>query len=161
MDIPGVAVGEILPKDDRIYEDSKGRPVGIATMTTRITNTNQHAQITPTMTPEDKRILDTLFQRCFDQVGAYLHSNQQATQKKSPDRGLLSYSSNGFTKQRFGKSHRPLSPYTDPIDRNSGSDRYPARFYLPETSQRDTHQVSAVYPTMKLPRPAQQTPDRH
>lgn len=82
MDIPGVAVGEILPKDDRIYEDSKGRPVGIATMIIRITNTRDRPQMAPTMTPEDKRILDTLFQRCFDHVEAYLHSTQQAAKKK-------------------------------------------------------------------------------
>lgn len=87
MDIPGVAVGEILPKDDRIYEDSKGRPVGIATMIIRITNTRERPQMAPTMTPEDKRILDTLFQRCFDHVEAYLHSTQQTAKKKNPDHG--------------------------------------------------------------------------
>ncbi|MGL9720898.1 hypothetical protein [Symbiopectobacterium sp.] len=63
MDIPGVAAGGVSPRDDRIYEDSKGRPVGIAAMLNRITNTLERPKMTPSMTPEDKRMLDTLFKR--------------------------------------------------------------------------------------------------
>lgn len=161
MDIPGIAVGEITPRDDRIYEDSKGRPVGIAAIINRITNTLEHPQGKPPMTPEDKRILDSLFKCCMDHAEAYLHSHRRSTQKKSPHHGLLSYSSNGDTRQRFEKSPRPLSPYTGLADRNSGSDRYPVRFSPPEPSRQDTRQVSAVCPAVKLPLPARQTPDTH
>lgn len=162
MDIPGVAAGGVSPRDDRIYEDSKGRPVGIAAMLNRITNTLERPKMTPSMTPEDKRMLDTLFKRCIGHAEAYLRAQQRSAKKKSPyHHGLLSYSSHIETRQRFGKSPRPLSPYTDPADRNSGSDKYPARFYPPEPSQQDIHQASAVCPAVMPPLPAPQTPDRH
>lgn len=76
MDRLGVAAGEIAPKDDRIYEDSKGRPVGIAAMLNRITNTLERPKVTPSMTPEDKCILDTLFKRCIGHAEAYLRAQR-------------------------------------------------------------------------------------
>lgn len=162
MDIPGVAAGGVSPRDDRIYEDSKGRPVGIAAMFNRITNTLERPKITPSMTPEDKRILDTLFKRCIGHAEAYLRAQRRSDKKKSPyHQGLLSYLSHTEIRQRFGKSPRPLSPYTDPADRNSGSDKYPARFYPPEPSRRDIRRGSAVCPAVTPPPPAPQTPDRH
>lgn len=119
-------------------------------------------QITPSMTPEDKRILDYLFKRCMDHAETCLRSHRRSAKKKSPyHHGLLSYPSSEETRRRFGKSPRPLSPYTDPADRNSGSDRYPARFYPPGPSRRDIRQASAVCPAVKPPPPAQQMPDTH
>lgn len=161
MDVPGVAAGGVFLRDDRIYEDSKGRPVGIAAMLNRITNTLERPKMTPSMTPEDKRMLDTLFKRCISHAEAYLRAQRRTAKKKSPyHQGLLSYASREEVRQRFGKSPRPLSPYTDPADRNSGSDKYPAPFYPPEPSQQDIHQASAVCPAMTLPPPTPQTPDR-
>lgn len=161
MNIPGVVAGSVYPKDDRIYEDSKGRPVGVAARINRITNTLERPETAPSMTPEDKRMLDTLFKRCIGHAEACLRAQRRSDKKKSPyHHGLLSYSSREETRQRFGKSLHPLSPYTDPADRNSGSDKYPARFYPPEPSRRDIRQASAVCRAVTPPPPAQQTPDR-
>lgn len=84
MDIPGVATGGVSPRDDRIYEDSKGRPVGIAAMFNRITNTLERPKMTPSMTPEDKRMLDTLFKRCISHAEAYLRAQRRTAKKRAP-----------------------------------------------------------------------------
>lgn len=61
--------------DDRIYNDSKGRPVGLAGKVNRVTNTVDIPERFPLQTPEDKRHLDTLFNRCFSYAEKYLKSN--------------------------------------------------------------------------------------
>lgn len=161
MDIPGVAASIVYPKDDRIYEDSKGRPVGLAAVLNSVTNTLERPELIPLMTPEDKRMLNTLFERCIDHAETCLRSHRQSAKKKSPyHHGLSSYSSREDIRRRFGKSLRPLSPYTDPADRNSGSDKYPAQIYPPEPSRQDIRQASAVYPAVTPPQPAQRTPNR-
>lgn len=83
MDIPGVAADGVAPRDNRIYENSKGRPVGIAAMFNRITNTLEHSEMTQSMTPEDKRMLDRLFTRCIGHAEAYLRAQRQAAKKRA------------------------------------------------------------------------------
>ncbi len=84
MDIPSVATGAVSPRDDRIYEDSKVRPVGIAAIFNRITNTLERPKMIPSMTPEDKRMLDTLVTRCIGHAEAYLRSQGRTAKKKEP-----------------------------------------------------------------------------
>lgn len=51
--------------DDRIYHDSKGRPVGLAAKVNRVTHSVEKPQIAPLMTPEDKIYFDACFERCL------------------------------------------------------------------------------------------------
>lgn len=58
-------------KDDRLYNDSKARPVGIAAKFNRVTNNVEVSQNIPLMTPEDKMHLNRMFDRCFTNVEKY------------------------------------------------------------------------------------------
>lgn len=60
--------------DDRIYNDSKERPVGVATKINRVTNTVEISKNIPMMTPEDKMELNRLFNRCFAHAKEYIKS---------------------------------------------------------------------------------------
>ncbi|ATW34365.1 MULTISPECIES: hypothetical protein [Candidatus Williamhamiltonella] len=66
---PSTSNQPLLKKDDKVYNDSKGRPVGIATQINKVTNCVTDPKTDPTkippMTPEDKRKMDELFNRCF------------------------------------------------------------------------------------------------
>lgn len=62
-----------VKKDDRIYNDSKARPVGIATKFNRVTNKVEVSQNIPLMTPEDKMHLNRMFDHCFTNVEKYAH----------------------------------------------------------------------------------------
>ncbi|ATW34384.1 hypothetical protein [Candidatus Williamhamiltonella defendens] len=59
-----------LLRDDKVYNDSQERPVGIATQIDKVTNCVTDPKIDstkiPTMTPEDKSKMDELFNRCFN-----------------------------------------------------------------------------------------------
>lgn len=62
--------------DGRIYKDSKGRSVGLAGKVNRVTNTVDVPERFPLQTPEDKRHMDTLFNRCPSQAEKYLQSKK-------------------------------------------------------------------------------------
>lgn len=65
-----------VKKDDRIYHDSKARPVGIAGKFNRVTNKVEVPQNIPLMTPEDKMHLNRMFDRCFTTAEKYAHLNR-------------------------------------------------------------------------------------
>ncbi|WP_395490581.1 hypothetical protein ACG1VR_07465 [Cedecea davisae] len=58
--------------DGRAYNDSKGRPVGVAGIVNRVTNAVDVPKVYPLQTPEDKRQIDMLFNKCFSNTGKYL-----------------------------------------------------------------------------------------
>lgn len=62
--------------DGRIYEDSKGRPVGLAGKVNTVKNTVEIPERFPPQTPEDKRHIDMLFNRCFSHAEKYLQSKR-------------------------------------------------------------------------------------
>ena len=62
--------------DGRVYNDSKGRPVGIAGIVNKVTNTVDVPKKYPLQTSEDKRQLDALFNKCFSNAGKYLQSKK-------------------------------------------------------------------------------------
>lgn len=62
--------------DGRIYEDAKGRPVGLAGKVNRVNNTVDVPKRFPPQTPEDKRHMDMLFERCFSHAEKYLQSKK-------------------------------------------------------------------------------------
>lgn len=57
------SAGSSRVTDDRVYNDSKGRPVGLASRIDRVTGNCEKIdpRNAPTMTPEDKRKLNSLF----------------------------------------------------------------------------------------------------
>lgn len=59
--------------DDRIYNDSKARPVGLAGKFNRVTNKVEVSSNKPLMTPEDKIYLNRMFDRCFSYAEKYTH----------------------------------------------------------------------------------------
>lgn len=54
--------------DDRIYEDSTGRPVGLAGRVNRITNSVEVPQRIPLFTPEDKMKMDLMFNKIINTI---------------------------------------------------------------------------------------------
>ncbi|WP_279050576.1 hypothetical protein [Cedecea davisae] len=62
--------------DGRIYNDSKGRPVGVAGMVNKVTNAVDVPKKYPLQTSEDKRQLDALFNKCFSNAEKYLQSKK-------------------------------------------------------------------------------------
>ena len=62
--------------DGRVYNDSKGRPVGVAGIVNKVTNTVDVPRKYPLQTSEDKRQLDALFNKCFSNAGKYLQSKK-------------------------------------------------------------------------------------
>ncbi|HAU5008731.1 hypothetical protein [Proteus mirabilis] len=62
--------------DGRIYNDSKGRPVGLAGIVNRVKNTVDVPKQFPLQTPEDKIIMDMLFNKCFSHTEKYLQSKK-------------------------------------------------------------------------------------
>ncbi|WP_151260351.1 hypothetical protein [Pantoea ananatis] len=62
--------------DGRIYNDSKGRPVGLAGKVNRVTNTVDLPKQYPPQTPQDKRNMDMLFNKCFSHAEKHLQSKK-------------------------------------------------------------------------------------
>lgn len=67
---------QLTAADGRIYNDSKGRPVGLAGKVNRVTNTVNVPNKFPPQTPEDKRRMDMLFNKCFSHAEKYLQSKK-------------------------------------------------------------------------------------
>lgn len=59
-----------------IYNDSKGRPVGLAGIVNRVTNSVDVPKEYPRYTPEDKSNIDMLFNKCFSNAEKYLQSKK-------------------------------------------------------------------------------------
>jgi len=62
--------------DAFIYNDSKGRPVGIAGKVNRLTQSIENPAIIPVMTPEDKRHFDDCFERCVMTAHSFIQSRR-------------------------------------------------------------------------------------
>lgn len=153
---------DIFPITDRFDGNKKGRKIGIATKINGVANTHTSLMNAPLMTEDEKAIFNRNFWHLFYNIQALLPSDPKTNIKKGPYYyGPLSSEKGGKLRQHFEKSPRPLSPYTGPADRNSGSDRYPAPFFPPATSPPDTRPVLAVCPVVRPPQPAPQTPDTH
>lgn len=58
--------------DDRIYNDSKGRPVGIAGKVNKVTSSVEKPVRTPLMTPEDKIYFNACFEKCIENARQFL-----------------------------------------------------------------------------------------
>jgi len=58
--------------DDRIYNDSKGRPVGLAGKVNRVTCSVEKPVRIPLMTPEDKIHFNACFDKCVDNTRQFL-----------------------------------------------------------------------------------------
>ncbi len=58
--------------DDRIYNDSKGRPVGLAEKVNRVTCSVEKPTRIPLMTPEDKIYFNACFEKCLDSARTFL-----------------------------------------------------------------------------------------
>lgn len=67
--------------DDRIYNDFEGRPVGLAGRVNRVSNTVESPPTFPSITPEDKRKMDMLFNRCFFNAEQWQKNNNQSASK--------------------------------------------------------------------------------
>lgn len=62
--------------DDRIYNDWKDRPVGLAGRVNRVTSSIEKPTVIPLMTPEDKRYFDACFERCVNTASRFIRSQQ-------------------------------------------------------------------------------------
>lgn len=64
--------------DDRIYNDSKGRPVGLAGRVNRITCSVEIPATIPVMTPEDKSYFNQCFERCVKTAAQFINAPQES-----------------------------------------------------------------------------------
>lgn len=62
---------EINHPDDRIYQDIKGRPVGLASKINRATHSVENPIKIPLMTPEDKIYFSLWFDKCVNNSVRY------------------------------------------------------------------------------------------
>lgn len=65
-----------LLNEGYIYNDSKGRPVGIACRVNRITHTVERPSRVPLMTPEDKLHFNACFERCLATAQQFIQSQR-------------------------------------------------------------------------------------
>lgn len=77
MDVKPSSSIQHTPTDGCIYKDSKGRPVGLAGIVNRVTGAVEGPKRFPPQTPEDKSLMDMLFDRCFRHAEKYLQSKHR------------------------------------------------------------------------------------